>query len=108
MRRQILLLSELQELELIIEESSILHQRNSSEKHDELKNKIAGIRKIIEPDLLERYDRMRQRGPAIVNESGGICTGCRLNVPRGDIQRMNNGSIPWICPNCSKFLLLGK
>lgn len=106
MIQRIFLLAELQELELIIEESAIIHRNDSNSSISELRGKAAGIRAKLPADILERYDRLRRNGPAVVSEVDGICTGCRLNVPKGDLQRMQNGSIPPICPNCYKFILL--
>ena len=106
MRQQIAALAELQELELVVEESDILHRQDAEPQIVEVRQKIEELRARIDPETLTRYDRLRDQGPAVVSEVKGLCTGCRLNVPKGDLQRMRNGNMPWLCPNCSKFILL--
>ena len=98
----------LQELELILGESKILHQNQDSQPTElaAIEKQISAFRKEIKPDLLRRYDMLRKNGLGVVKESAGVCTGCHLNVPVGDLNRMRHGQIPWVCPNCSRFLYL--
>jgi len=109
LREQIDYLARLQEHELVIQESEILHHNNSEQETSALQKIIQELREKIDPDLLARYDKLRRRhsdSPALVNEIKGVCTGCWLNVPIGDLRSMRNGNQPWVCPNCAKILRL--
>ena len=99
-------LMELQELEITIEESRIVHKANPPEKLSHVRRKIAKLRQSVPADVLRRYDRFREGGLGVVRESGGFCGNCHLRVPVGDLGRMRRGEMPWLCPNCGRFLLL--
>ncbi len=107
-RREVALLAQLQEIELVIEESNILHPENSERRLESLRLQRQELRRNLPSAWLERYDKLREQGAPVVKEASGICTGCRLRVPQGDLQRMRNGSAPWLCPNCSRFILLSE
>jgi len=108
MRADLEHIMELQELEIVGAESRIVHRKESHTGRDELAARVEALRAGVAPHLLKRYDKLRRAGFAVANESDGVCSGCRLNVPQGDLNRMRNGSIPWVCPNCSRFLLLSQ
>ncbi len=99
-------LLELQELELVIAESEILHARLAPEVAGEVKGRIAILRQAMDADTLRRYDRLRQQGLAVAKLHEGVCNGCRLNIPQGEIIRMKKvEGIPG-CPNCGRFLAM--
>ncbi len=106
--KDVQILGEIQELELIIEESTILHKSSTDALRivKDLETKVTSLRAQTPPELLQRYDRLRAKGPAVVNVHEGICGGCRLNIPKGDLQRMRNNETPLVCPNCFKFIVL--
>lgn len=107
MQNQVKMLFELQDLEIVVDESRILHRNHvDGVNPDTLDGRIRQIRTEVSPDLLRRYDLLRKRGLAVAEEHGGICHGCRLNVPVGDLNRMRKGVRDCICPNCARFLML--
>jgi len=107
-RKTIQSLLHLQELELVLAESSILHQNQATPPLGlaAIQHKIQDYRSNIREDYLRRYDMLRKNGLGVVKEAAGVCTGCHLNVPVGDLNRMRHCQIPWVCPNCARFLFI--
>ena len=99
-------LLQLQELELVLQESGIVHNQQSPDSAVGVEESIAALREQIPPNHLRRYDMLKKNGPGIARKLSGVCSTCRLNVPIGDLNRMRRGDIPWACPNCGRFLLL--
>lgn len=99
-------LLELQELELVLQESKIVHGQQSPDSVADIEKSITSIRERIPPRSLKRYDVLKRNGPGIARELNGVCSSCRLNVPVGDLNRMRRGDMSWACPNCGRFLLL--
>lgn len=93
-------------MELVLEESRILHQSDLPASMADLESKITVSRKGIGKDWLVRYDRLRRNGLGVAAEHGGVCNACHLNVNVGDLNRMRRGEMAWICPHCARFLLL--
>jgi predicted nucleic acid-binding Zn-ribbon protein len=108
MRNIVEKLMKMQELELVVHESEILHKSQEDTGTKTLRLQVDDIATEIPAEPLQRYRKLRSAGLAVVGEEGGICLGCRLNIPRGDLNRMRAGKAPWMCPNCSKFLLLSE
>jgi predicted nucleic acid-binding Zn-ribbon protein len=108
MRADIQKMLDLQELEIVAAESRIVHRKSAHAGRDALDGRIGRLRAQIPEDLLKRYDKLRRGGFAVATESDGVCSGCRMNIPKGDLNRMQNGAIPWVCPNCARFLLLSE
>jgi len=107
MRETIASLLEVQELELVLEESRILHRTQTPNAEERaLEERIASVRHPIPPEVLRRYDGLRRNGLAATTEEGGVCRACRLAVTVGDLNRMRNGTLEWVCPHCGRFLLL--
>ena len=102
MKEQVQQLLELQELEFISKESAIVHAESDADEN--LETRISKKRQQIPPELLARYDRLTQFGPSIVVVKGGMCLGCNLCIPQGDLNRMINGSVDPVCPHCNRFL----
>jgi len=99
-------LIELQELEIIHQESTILHKDSPPDELVQLKQRIDGLREGIPSNILARYDGHRRTGLGVVREVGGVCRGCYLNITLGDLGRMRREEMPWICPNCGRLLLV--
>ncbi|MCF7854220.1 MAG: hypothetical protein K9N51_05425 [Candidatus Pacebacteria bacterium] len=99
-------LAKLQELEITLDETNILHERNGHEGIGSLQQDIDKLRNRIPPGILLRYNKLRSRGLAVAEEHKGTCSGCRLNIPQGDLNRMRNGIMDWVCPNCGRFIVL--
>lgn len=101
-------LLQLQELEFVLDESRILHRRSDDDKTVQLSEKIAGLRKEIDTDYLVRFDRLRRQGLAVSRVNDGVCGGCRLNIPQGELIRMRKASTVPVCPNCGRFLAVSR
>ena len=108
MREIVEKLMKMQELELVVHESEILHRSQDEGGTKALRKQIEEIAAEIPAEQLQRYRKLRSGGLAVVGEEGGVCLGCRLNIPKGDLNRMRSGNAPWMCPNCSKFVLLSE
>ncbi len=106
MRELLAILLELQDLELVLEESRIVHGETSPSAVARLETRIRCLRQSVPPDQLRRFDALRRAGPAVVPEDGGTCRGCHLNVPKGDLNRMRRTEMEWVCPNCGRYLLV--
>ena len=104
MRELVNRLIELQELEIVHQESTILHKDNPPDELVQLKVRIDALREGVPSNSLARYDGHRRTGLGVVREVGGVCRGCYLNVTMGDLGRMRREEIPWLCPNCGRFL----
>lgn len=98
----------LQELELVLAETRILHQEATGGPDTAaFEEKIAQARGRVAREHLRRYDLLRRNHQlVVVREKAGTCTGCNLNVPQGDLNRMRRGEMDWVCPNCARFILL--
>jgi predicted nucleic acid-binding Zn-ribbon protein len=109
MRESAQVLMALQELEIVRQESTIVHGSAADAKMTEIGPKIADLRSRVPSAVLRRFDGYRrQHGAAIVREVDGVCLGCHLGVPVGELNRMRKGEIDWLCPNCGRFLLLSE
>jgi predicted nucleic acid-binding Zn-ribbon protein len=106
MREIVTSLLRLQELELVREETRIVHQGDAGNRLSDIEAAIRTIRDTIPEQDLRRFDGLRRNGVAAVREVHGVCRGCHLNVPVGDLNRMQRGEMPWLCPNCGRFLLV--
>lgn len=104
MLEEIKLLLRLQELDIILAEARIVHK---IEKNTEVvKEKVNLLREKIDLTTLSRYDRLTKQGLAVVQEMNGMCLGCNLSIPVGDLNRIRIGKMEPSCPNCGKFLAI--
>ena len=104
MLEEIKLLLKLQELDIILAEARIVHK---NEKNTDLvKEKVDSLREKIDESILSRYDRLTKQGLAVVQEMNGMCLGCNLSIPVGDLNRIRTGKMEPSCPNCGKFLAI--
>jgi predicted nucleic acid-binding Zn-ribbon protein len=106
MRDLVTALLELQELEIVLEESRIVHGDSALPAAAQVERRVGALRQAVPPSELRRYDALRRGGPAVVKEHDGTCGGCHLNVPRGDLNRMLRLEVDWLCPNCGRYLLV--
>ena len=95
-------LIELQELDLVLKEAHIVHGKEIDT--ESIRDKVAIIREGIDKQTLSRFDRMIKQGVSVVQLRNGMCLGCNLSIPIGDINRMKVGNMDPICPNCGKFI----
>ena len=104
MTDKINLLLDLQELSITLNESEILHGKES--ETDELRQRKADLRALIDSDSLAKYDRLSQLGLAVVEINGNMCLGCHMAIPTGDLNRMLKRQTTAECPHCGRFLNL--
>ena len=65
-----------------------------------------GVLGKIRPDLLRKYNIIRDRkGPAVAEISGGICRGCNISIPPQMVAKLHDGRDLHQCPNCQRILL---
>lgn len=105
MQDKLSLLLQLQELGITLSEAKILHGEDA--ETDELKQKEKDIREKVDVDTLARYDRLSKHGLGIVRIQSGMCMGCNMTIPQGDLNRMERGSQASICPHCGRYLAIG-
>ena len=110
MRTVVSYLLQLQELEIILEESRILHSKKSStEALAGIINRIETLRGHIPPHTLKRYDALRRKmGLGATTETNSFCNACHLQMNIGDVNRMRNKKIPWVCPFCGRYILISE
>lgn len=75
-------------------------------KLSELKQRRQLLAAEIDPDALQVYDKLRkQKGQAVARVEQGICRGCRISLPFGDLQRVRSGNLIQ-CSSCGRILFL--
>jgi predicted nucleic acid-binding Zn-ribbon protein len=106
MEDKIKLLYELQEFDLVLTETKIVHgdSIDLATVHD----KVNDIREKLDKLTLSRYDRLQNQGLAVVHERNGMCLGCNMVIPAGDLNRIKSRKMEEICPHCGKFILLAE
>ena len=108
LRRLVKQLYDLQELELVLRETRIVHRDTPPDTVRDTQERVHGLRSKIPDNVLRRFDALLKTSPAVGNEVAGVCSACQMNVPVGDLNRMRRGAIPCVCPNCGRYLLLSE
>ncbi len=104
MPKTIALLEELQNLEITLDETKILHPE--PKKVEPLEAQAQTLRKQVREDPLARYDRLAKTGVAVAVVRNGVCMGCAMSIPQGDLNRIIAGKSQPVCPNCGRYLAL--
>lgn len=62
--------------------------------------------KEIKPNLLKKYDTLRQRrnGLAVVNVLDGVCQGCFMSIPPQKYNMLLRGDQMFDCPVCQRLM----
>jgi predicted nucleic acid-binding Zn-ribbon protein len=94
----------LQEIDIILSEARIMHE--GEEDAGELHEERDGLQQAVDAVILARYRRLIERDVAVVHVRGGLCTGCYLAIPQGDLNRMRSNKLDPVCDNCGRFLYL--
>ena len=105
------LLVALQDLEDMISEAEDPERRATLEEMgfpvegiDELHAAQKRIEEQVQPGMLNKYRRLRQRtGKAVMPVLGGACTGCFTNVPHVFTSSVNKGKVI-ACETCGRIL----
>lgn len=98
------LLKQLQEFEITLREARIVHGEVAS--LEAIEGSIANLRKLLNIDVLARYDRLSTIGPAVVDVHNGMCMKCNMQIPRGDLNRVLTGKGEPTCPNCGVYIFV--
>jgi predicted nucleic acid-binding Zn-ribbon protein len=72
----------------------------------ELEKRRADRAKTIRPEILSKYEQLRERGGdlAVVLVENTTCSGCHLNIPAqmyNELQRMDSLKL---CPHCNRII----
>lgn len=72
----------------------------------EYHGKDKSLRKIVEPSLLSKYDRIKQgkKGLAVVECHDGVCRGCHMHIQPQLYNELVRGDKLIICPSCQRIL----
>jgi len=58
----------------------------------------------IDPQIIELYNDLKlKRKTAVAKVTQGVCSGCRIQLPSTDLQRVRSGSVVQ-CSSCSRIL----
>lgn len=70
------------------------------------REKGQALRGTIPPDLLKRYDAIRNvnSGLAVIGVWKEVCQGCRMNLPPQLYNEIQQGKEIRFCPNCNRIL----
>jgi predicted nucleic acid-binding Zn-ribbon protein len=88
-------------------------QKQLSADVETLKGKLAEIKQKrqslvaeVSPQAVEVYDKIKgNKGQAVVKVEQGICRGCRISLPSGELQQVRGGSLVQ-CSSCGRILYL--
>lgn len=95
--KEIELLQELQDIELL------------SRKSAELKARAAELRCLVPAPLLGHYDRLMVRGKkGVAYVRHGVCGGCRMRLASGANAQLLRDEDIVMCDNCARYLLAAK
>ena len=74
----------------------------------EYKGKDKNLRKIVDPSLLSKYDRIKQgkKGLAVVECHDGVCRGCHMHIQPQLYNELVRGDRLIICPSCQRILFV--
>ena len=96
-------LLKIQELELVLKESAIVHPDKELETAN-LQAQIEALKAAIPELYIKHFDRVKKNGLGITQEMNGRCKACHISIPVGNLSRINNGSSEPKCPNCQIFI----
>ena len=73
-----------------------------------IKARIENIRALVNPKILQQYDRLdKRRAPAVVPVEGDTCQGCFMKLPSQYAQRVRmDANHIHTCNNCSRFIYM--
>lgn len=70
---------------------------------------IAELRRQIPLAILERYDRMRERGKkGVAAVRNQVCGSCHMRVSLGVVMALRRGQAVQLCENCGRYLYLAE
>jgi hypothetical protein len=94
-----------QEMEEVSKRAETLLKQIKARKVELSTEREALISKIPE-EVLKHYHKLREKSPlAVAILEDTVCSGCRVEVPAEDIDRMKKSEKLWHCPNCGRILV---
>ena len=97
-------LLKIQELQLVLEESKMLHGEDKEALG--IAEKIETLSTEVPEKLLAHFTKFRKRGVGITSEVGGRCRCCNMVIPQGTLNNMTALKIDPVCPSCNVYLYL--
>jgi predicted nucleic acid-binding Zn-ribbon protein len=89
-----------QEAAMAAREAELLKER------EELESQRAKRAENVDIQLLAQYERIATwRRPALAIESGGVCTLCRMSIPRQNVIEVESGRSVVTCGGCQRILV---
>lgn len=93
-----------QDLELTLEESLIVHGKNHEHNTTKVEEEIAELRAKISARTQNTYDRLRKKGIGIAREVGLRCKSCHMPMSISLVNAMRDAKQAPQCPNCNVIL----
>ena len=98
-------LLKIQDLEIVLKESSIVHTNNDVET-DDIQAQIDELKSQVPERQLKHYERVKKNGLGIAQEIQGRCKACHMSIPVGTITNIQSEKSEPICPNCNIYIFL--
>ncbi|MBQ6474406.1 MAG: hypothetical protein IJJ33_20665 [Victivallales bacterium] len=98
-------LKRIQDLEIINKENKILSVLGLPRRTKQLAAEESQLLARIPPSYLERFQKLRETGPAVCTLRNALCMNCRMTLTQGVLERIKAGVATPVCPNCGHFLL---
>lgn len=96
----------IQNLDLAVHESGVIHRRREDMQIKErLEKNLSELKAQLRPDIIATYERLHKRYQIAVSPMmNQTCTGCFMKLPVAEANRVK-GSKDYInCPSCNRFL----
>jgi nitrogen PTS system EIIA component len=95
------------DLDLIIRLDRLYNLMKSGQDSDAVRKKAEGLKKLIDNRSLLYYERMKKKDDnpfALIERES--CTGCNMQFPPMEINRIKSGNELAVCSNCGRFLMI--
>ncbi|MCM8541782.1 MAG: C4-type zinc ribbon domain-containing protein [Lentisphaeraceae bacterium] len=117
-------LLKIQDLELVLKESSIVHPDIDLETEDiqaegedtqaddiltqaeDIQAQIDELKKNVPERQFKQYDKVKKNGLGIAQEIQGRCKACHMAIPIGTITSIQAGKSEPLCPSCNVYIFL--
>ena len=96
-------LLKIQELELVLKESAIVHP-DKELNTDEIEEQISSLKSDVPEKILNHYEKFKKNGLGIAQELQGRCRACHMTIPVGNLNRIQSGKDEPVCPNCGVYI----